>query len=102
MLASSRDGEPAGGDPAKLSLANVVALAPLLPLNTAFQLLTKPLLDRGLGLRLKRARLCCAFHPVVEAPSSLVVGYGLPGCVCFSKLHTQLTCGACGTSSHSC
>ena len=54
MLASSRDGEPSGGAPAKLSLADVVALAPLLPLNTAFQLLTKPLLDRGLGLRLKR------------------------------------------------
>ena len=55
MLAASRHGEPAGGAPAKLSLADVVALAPLLPLNTAFQLLTKPLLDRGIGLRLKRA-----------------------------------------------
>lgn len=55
MLAANRQGEPAGSAPAKLSLADVVALAPLLPLNTAFQLLTKPLLDRGIGLRLKRA-----------------------------------------------
>ena len=56
MLAAGRHGEPTGAAPAKLSLADVVALAPLLPLNTAFQLLTKPLLDRGIGLRLKRAR----------------------------------------------
>ena len=55
MLAGNRQGEPPGGAPAKLSLADVVALAPLLPVNTAFQLLTKPLLDRGIGLRLKRA-----------------------------------------------
>ena len=60
MLAASRHGEPAGGAPAKLSLADVVALAPLLPLNTAFQLLTKPLLDRGIGLRLKRTHVCNA------------------------------------------
>ena len=30
------------------------ALRPLLPLNTAFQFLTKPLMTRGLGMRLKR------------------------------------------------
>ena len=30
------------------------ALLPLLPLNTAFQFLVKPLMTRGLGMRLKR------------------------------------------------
>lgn len=63
MLAASRSGEPTGGAPAKLSLADVVALAPLLPLNTAFQLLTKPLLDRGIGLRLKRAHAVSSTCP---------------------------------------
>ena len=55
VLAEGREGEPRGLPPAKLSLEHVVALAPLLPLNNAFELLIQPLPARGLGLRLKRA-----------------------------------------------
>ena len=87
MLAASRHGEPAGGAPSKLSLADVVALAPLLPLNTAFQLLTKPLLDRGIGLRLKRAHIS---HPdpdpdIERSPDML--------CNAAGKTAVQTVCG---------
>ncbi len=43
-----------------LSLRNMAALAPLLPLNTAFQLLVSPMLARGVGMRLKSESLYAA------------------------------------------
>ncbi|KAK9818695.1 hypothetical protein WJX74_008215 [Apatococcus lobatus] len=43
------------------------ALLPLLPLNTAFQFLVKPLMTRGLGMRLKRGIAIDPFETVVPA-----------------------------------
>lgn len=55
-LAAASKG-PAARDPGKVPglEAGGTAFGPLMPLNTAFQLLKAPLLAKGLGLRLKCA-----------------------------------------------
>ncbi len=72
------------------------ALRPLLPLNAAFQFLTKPLMTRGLGMRLKRMCLSSLPFPGNTQERSLTRVTAVS-----SRRNNVLMCALCMTAEWS-